>query len=177
MAYNTFGQFRPSGRGMDRGSIRGAKRYIVTADFQMLDHALAKQHKIEGALFQSGSEAKRWIALNTLLRAGHIRNLRRQVPFDCHVVGADGLKRKIGKWTADHVFEERRAIGPNDPEFASEIRMNAGDVGNTERGGYAWFRVVEDVKPSGGHREDLYLWKRKHVEAEHGFVVSEWTGR
>lgn len=146
--------------GTDRGSIRGAKRYIVTADFQMLDHALAKANKIEGTFFQSGAEAKRWIGLNMLLRAGHVRNLRRQVPFHLHVTRPDGLKETIGKWTADFVYEEQQA-------------HNVGETGDAWR----WVEVVEDVKPSGGHREDLYCWKKKHVECEFGIVISEYTGR
>jgi hypothetical protein len=151
---------RGFGQRVDRGTARGAKRYIVTENFEIIDHALAKQHGILGTFFQSGAEAKRWVALNQLLRAGHIRKLRRQVPFELHVVRPDGLKVKIGKWTADHVFEERQA-------------SNVGETGEA----WTWAEVVEDVKPSGGHREDLYLWKRKHLEAQYGIVIQEWMGR
>jgi hypothetical protein len=144
--------------GKDRGSaVHGAKRYIVTADMQLIDHALAKQHKIEGTFFQSGAEAKRWIGLNILQRAGKIRNLRRQIRYDLHVVRPDGLKEKIGTWAADHVYDEPVAIGPDDPRFATG-------------GAWAWVEVVEDVK---GHPEDLYLWKKKHVQAEYGFQIRE----
>lgn len=145
---------------MDRGTRRGAKRYIVTADFQMLDHALAKTAGITGTFFQSGSEAKRWIGLNILERAHAIRNLRRQVAYPLHVINRDGLKVKIGSWKADFVYEERHA-------------QNVGETGEA----WGWELVVEDVKPSGGHREDLYLWKALHVEAEYGITIREWTGR
>lgn len=144
----------------DRGSMRGAKRYIVTEDFQILDHAIAKSYGITGTFFQSGAEAKRWVHLNVLAKAGHIRNLRRQVAFALHVVRPDGLKEKIGKWTADHVYEEQQAT-------------NVGETGDA----WQWVEVVEDVKPSGGHREDLYLWKKRHFEAEHNRTILEWTGR
>jgi hypothetical protein len=152
---------RSFGVKLDRGSMRGAKRYIVTERFEMIDHALAKAQGITGTFFQSGAEAKRWIALNLMLRAGHIRNLRRQVRYPLHVVNGAGLKVKLGAYTADHVFEERHARTPD----------------NINPEPYTWVEVVEDVKPSGGHREDLYLWKRQHIEAEYGFKLAEWTGR
>lgn len=152
--------FAPGFGGADRGTARGAKRYIVTPDFQMIDHALAKQHKIDGIFFQSGSEAKRWVGLNTLARAGLVRYLERQVRYDLHVTRRDGLKVKIGSWKCDFRYEER-------------VAQNVGETG--EAWGWEW--VVEDVKPSGGHREDLYLWKKAHVEAEYGITIREWTGR
>jgi hypothetical protein len=174
MAYNTFGAFRPSGRG-DRGTRRGAKRCIVTADLQILDHEIAKLAGIKGAFFQSGSEAKRWVALNMLLRAGHVRNLRRQVKFPLHVVRPDGLKETIGSWTADHVYEERQAVGPD--EFKPWKGEADAAPQPPSREVWRWIEVVEDVKPSGGHREDLYLWKRLHFECEYGRKIIEWTGR
>lgn len=177
MPYNAFGAFRPSGkrRGVDRGTARGAKRVIVTKDFQLLDHALAKQHGLEGDFFQSMSEAKRWIYLNIYgVRSGNVRNLRRQVKFDLHVVRPDGLKQKIGWWVADHVYEEKRAIGPQDSQMWIG---EASDQPTAGRLPYEWVQVVEDVKPSGGHREDVYLWKRKHVEAEYGITVTEFAPR
>ena len=145
---------------MDRGTRRGAKRVIVTADFQMIDHALAKANGIEGTFCQSGSEGKRWIALNMLQRAGHVRNLRRQVTYPLHVVNPDGMKVKIASWRADHCYDERSA-------------QNVGETGEA----WGWEPIVEDVKPSGGHREDLYLRNKKHVECEYGIVIREWTGR
>jgi hypothetical protein len=148
------------------GSRRSAKRYIVTARLEILDHALAKKLGAEGTYFQSGAEAKRWVALNFLQRAGQVRGLRRQheCVFWLHAVGPDGLKRRIGRYIADHCYDEKVAIGPDDPRFATN-------------GPFAWEPVVEDVKPAGGDREDVYVWKKRHVEAEYGITVREFTGR
>jgi hypothetical protein len=161
----TFGGIRTGG--LDRGSRRGAQRMIVTADFQLLDHALAKTHNIAGVYFQSKAEALRWIALNQLLRAGHVRDLERQVRYPLHVVNPEGLKVKVATWTADFVYKEKRPVGPNDAQF-----FRAEPLGTTGIvvSGYAWFEVIEDVK---GHPEDAYLLKRKMFEAEYGKTILE----
>ena len=39
--------------------------------------------------------------------------------------------------------------------------------------GDVWLRRYEDVKPSGGHREDAYLLKKKWFEAQYGIKILE----
>jgi hypothetical protein len=36
-----------------------------------------------------------------------------------------------------------------------------------------WIDRYEDCKPSGGHREDAYLLKRKWFEAQYGLRIDE----
>lgn len=145
--------------GLDRGTaVLGAKRVIVTDKLEIIDHALAKQHGIEGTHFQSKMEAKRWVALNVIQRAGRIRNLQRQVRYPLHVVNPQGLKVRIGVYVADFVYEERGARIPDNLLTAAE----------------EWVEIVEDAK---GHIEDLYKWKRAHWEAEYGKTLHEWKGQ
>lgn len=62
---------------------------------------LAQAAGIIGEWFASLKEAKRWIVLSELQKAGAIRELRRQVPYDLLVNGI-----KVCSWVADAVYEE-----------------------------------------------------------------------
>jgi hypothetical protein len=62
---------------------------------------LAQACGIIGEWFASLKEAKRWIVLSELQKAGAIRELRRQVPYDLLVNGI-----KVCSWVADAVYEE-----------------------------------------------------------------------
>ena len=146
-------QLRRRFAGTDRGTMRGAKRVIVTDALQMLDHELAKKNGIKGIFFQSKAEALRWIALCQLARYGRVRHLERQVRYPLHATNPEGLKVKLGNYIADFVYEEQVATHP-------------GETGEA----WQWVKVVEDVK---GNPEEMYLWKRKHVEAEYGFTIFE----
>jgi hypothetical protein len=96
-------------------------------------------------LIQSRKEARRYVGLLSMQREGKIRNLRRQVNFPLMVRRPDGLMETLGNYRADHCYDELRADG-------------------------TWAPVVEDVK---GNPEDLYLWKRKHFEAQNGVTLRE----
>ncbi len=94
-------------------------------------------------LFRSRKEAKRWIALKIWEKAGGIRNLARQVRYPLTTTTPDGLKATVATYVADFVYEE----------------------------GYQL--VIEDVKPTGGLREDVYLLKRKWMKIEHEIEILE----
>jgi hypothetical protein len=64
----------------------------------------------------SKRQASRWDDLRVMQRAGSIRNLRREVPFDPNVKGVH-----VCNYIADHVYEERTREG-------------------------LWLPIVEDVK-------------------------------
>lgn len=136
----------------DRGSNRGAKRCIVTADLQLIDQTTAKQAGIQGVFFQSRKEAKFYIGFEQVRRAGRLRPLPgrdrwRQVPFPLFATNPAGLKVQITKLVLD---------------FAYEIQD-----------GDRWVACYQDVKPGGGHREDLYLMKKKWLEAQYGLEIVE----
>lgn len=150
---------RPGGEKLDRGrGARGAKWQFVTPEGDLIDYAQQKAlHNAEWAMFQktaktrgwilirSKKEARRYVGLLALEREGHIRNLQRQIKFPLLVRNPEGLMAEIGVYVADHVYDERTAAGE-------------------------WLPIVEDVK---GNPEDLYLWKRKHWEAQHGRQLRE----
>jgi hypothetical protein len=155
---STWRDFKPAGAARDkvatdRGSRRGAARCIVTADLQLLDHAVAKDAGIEGTFFQSRKEAKFFIATTIQMRAGLVRPIAegakwRQVRFPLFAVRPDGLKEKVCDLVLDFVY-----------------LRNDGVAG--------WTEHYIDVKPSGGHREDQYLLKRKWFEAQTGLTIEE----
>jgi hypothetical protein len=54
--------------------------------------------------FSSKREAKRYVALAQMLRAGVIRDLRRQVPFELQARRPDGLMQNVVSYRADFVY-------------------------------------------------------------------------
>ena len=114
---------------------------------------------VDGITFDSAKEARRWTELLMLAKAGDVRNLQRQYNFAlCAPVIEGGFKdintgqivgrRVIGTYRADFVYEQS-------------------DRGY---GGIVWRFVVEDVK---GVRTDMYLWKKRHFEAQYGITILE----
>ena len=61
----------------------------------------AKRTVIDGIMFPSKREAKRWVELRLLERAGQISGLQRQVKYDLIVNGV-----KIGRYTSDFEYDE-----------------------------------------------------------------------
>lgn len=74
--------------------------------------------------FDSSGEAKCWTALHLRVKAGEIRNLRRQVPFDLKTVDKDDYIVVWAKAYMDFVFEE--ADGDEWPEIVADFKPAAG---------------------------------------------------
>lgn len=62
----------------------------------------AKKTEVDGIVFDSKAEARRWGELKLLARAGEIFELNRQVPYSLMVNGA-----KVGVYRADFVYVDR----------------------------------------------------------------------
>lgn len=107
------------------------------------------ERTVDGILFASKREAKRYAELKLLERAGEIHRLGLQpgFPLAVHRPG-HVLPTKIGEYRGDFVYCECR------------------------RGATCeWTRqVVEDVK---GFQTPLYKWKKRHVEAQYGIEIRE----
>ena len=103
----------------------------------------ARKTTIDGIVFDSAKEARRWQELKALELAGEIRYLRRQPAFDLAVNG-----QSIGKYLADFEYIA--------PVVNAPIEI--------------WSKVYEDVK---GMKTPLYRWKKKHVEAQYGIQIRE----
>lgn len=115
-----------------------------------------KVHR-NGTVYDSRAEARRGAELALLERAGEIRNLRRQVPYELvpaqrepDTIGALGavhagrvIEKAVG-YVADFVYEERIADG--------------------------WREVVEDVK---GFKTHDYIIKRKLMLWRYGIRIRE----
>lgn len=142
----------------DRGTRRGAKRCVVDELFNIYDSHVAKAAGIKGSSFQSRKEAKRYIALSGGMKAGMIRPSVRfgpkwsQVRMPLHTRNHEGLIEQVCVYVADFVYEQ---------------------IGGSVRGENLWVLVIEDVKPSGGHREDVYLLKKRWFEIEYGLKINE----
>lgn len=60
---------------------------------------------VDGIMFDSRKELKRWVLLKELEKQGHIANLKRQVAMNIVV-----NKVKVCKWVADFVYKENNNI-------------------------------------------------------------------
>lgn len=99
---------------------------------------------VDNIRFDSKREAARYKELKLLERAGQIRNLALQVPYDLVVNG-----QKVGRYVAD--FRYRRVSPPkSDWDYRHP--------------------VVEDVK---GMKTPVYNLKKKLMKALHGIEILE----
>lgn len=110
--------------------------------------------EVDGIRFDSKKEAARYYDLKLLERAGEIRDLRLQVPFE--LVPPHGKDKGV-TYVADFVYQER-------PKCHESL----------DKAGYAydWPQVVEDVK-SPATRTDAYTIKRKLMYHIHGIRIRE----
>lgn len=99
---------------------------------------------VDGIVFHSAKEARRYQELKLLEKAGEIFDLVLQPAFDLDVIGGEvkDIRYRIGVYRGDFQYKESR----------------------TRK------RVVEDVK---GFKTPLYRWKKKHVEVQYGIQIRE----
>lgn len=107
---------------------------------------------IDGHLFDSLKEAKRYGELKLAERAGLVWDLELQPRFVLKVASTSG--------------QLMRAAKVNAGLFDGKIGEYRGDFKYHDCGGI----VVEDVK---GFKTPLYRWKKKHVEAQYGITIRE----
>ena len=113
----------------------------------------AKRTEVDGIVFASMKEARRYQELKLLQRAGEIRKLELQPVFELHAPTMDDdeplpkPQERLGCYRGDFSYEQRH---PADKS--------------------SWYSVVEDVK---GFKTPLYRWKKKHVEAQYGIQIRE----
>lgn len=103
-----------------------------------------KRVPVDGIMFDSMKEARRYQALRLEERAGHIRDLQLQVPFEITAHPRHGGAPKVvAKYLADFTYV--RLLPDGDELF-----------------------IVEDAK---GVRTDVFNLKKKLVEHEHGIEI------
>lgn len=110
--------------------------------------------QVEGILFDSQKEAKRFIDLKYLLKAGKIRNLKLQPQFTLQesYVTPEGERVQAIRYVADFSYERKTSPDQN---------------------GYIhWVKVVEDVK-SQATRTAQYEIKRKLMLDRFGIAIEE----
>lgn len=121
--------------------------------------------QVDGIPFDSQKEARRFIELKYLLKAGKIRNLKLQPQFTLQesYVTSDGERVRALRYVADFSYE--RAVerwiqaGPEHGTVPYEKKME-------------WINVVEDVK-SRATRTEKYKIKKKLMLERLGIAVEE----
>jgi hypothetical protein len=97
--------------------------------------------EVDGDVFGSKWELKRYRELQEQLRAGLIKDLRHHVSFPLHVLTPTGDRVRIGAYEADMVYRRGEEL------------------------------VIEDTKSEATRTKDLYRWKAAHFEAEYGLKL------
>lgn len=91
---------------MNRDEAYALRRQLKDAAPRRQKYA-NRRVEIDGQAFDSKAEARYWGVLQLRLKAGEIRNLRRQVPFElAPAVVIGGRKRPPLRYVADFVWEE-----------------------------------------------------------------------
>lgn len=117
--------------------------------------------QVDGIPFDSQKEARRFIELRSLLKAGKIRNLKLQPQFTLQesYVTPDGERTRAVRYVADFSYE-------------TAIHQNVQDgEGNLKPVTY-WNFVVEDVK-SQATRTAQYKIKKKLMLERFGITIEE----
>jgi hypothetical protein len=103
-----------------------------------------KKVEHDGMKFDSKAELARFLTLKTLERAGHIQQLRRQVPFALvPAVVLDGRTKPAIRFFADFTYQEDGVL------------------------------VVEDVKSPVTRNTDAYRMKKHMMKCFHGIEIKE----
>lgn len=110
-----------------------------------------RKTQVDGIHFDSQKEARRFIELKYLLKAGKIRNLKIQPQFTLQesYITPEGERVRALRYVADFSYE----------------RM-------TGAGGFVWEPVVEDVK-SQATRTEKYKIKKKLMLERLGIAIEE----
>lgn len=117
-----------------------------------------KTRALDGTVFDSNKEARRWDELTLLQRAGKITDLQRQVRYELIPAQYQTYERfsKKGERLKDGVRLLERKV-----EYVADFVYTAAETGET---------IVEDAK---GMRTKDYILKRKLMLAVHSIRVRE----
>lgn len=112
----------------------------------------AQKTTVDGIVFASKKEAKRYGELKLLARAGQIRNLQLQPEWPLHVPALHRMPNAANEM------------------ITSGVGVYRADFGYDERVGESWRRVVEDVK---GFKTPVYRLKKRMIEKTYGIEIRE----
>ena len=146
------------GAQMAQGRLSAARRskYGVR-----LDASGKAARTLDGHLFDSLKECKRYAELKLLQKAGEIRSLTIQPTFALMVVPLEGAG-VLENINAGIVGQRRIPIGEWRADFKYEERFHG-----------SWFWVIEDVKVGNATRTAVYRLKKRFVEALYGITIRE----
>lgn len=121
----------------------------------------AKKTEVDGFVFDSRAEARRYGELKLLEKAGEITEIELQPQFPCTVNG-----KHVCTYIADFRYIKHGIVDVSAPDpnsYGREIKVG------TKKG---MTIVVEDVK---GMKTPMYILKKKLVEALYGIKITEIT--
>ena len=126
----------------------------------------AIKETVDGIVFHSRKEAKRYRELRFMEKAGEIHALALQPRFALWAVPIDGVFEKGDRlqiYGAGAHSVTAVAIGEYRGDFI---------YCECKRGGQCQLsrRVIEDVK---GFKTPLYQWKKRHMRAQYGIEIRE----
>lgn len=129
---------------------------------------------IDGITFASKAEARRYAELKMLEKAGEIKGLELQPRFRLMAPElGSGFDLHIGDYVADFRYQRITVIGASDRQGFYHTGNGSrpyGMAATTPGIDIKHDDVIEDVK---GVKTALYLWKKKHVEAQYGITITE----
>jgi hypothetical protein len=131
----------------------------------------AVKTEIDGIVFASKAEARRYAELRLLEKAGEITRLQIQPKFDIYVevrTVAERLKAAARRLRKQNPDLPRVKVCTYVADFAYDQKT----LSASENDHYV--RVVEDVK---GMKTPVYRLKKKLVEAQYGIEITEVTSR
>jgi len=143
-----------STRGWEHATVRDIRDRRVTVPQKRRPKYGATPTTLDGIRFDSAKEAKRYLELKALERAGEIWELELQPAFELFAPSTSG-------------YLLRAAIAVASSGLFS-LGYYYGDFKYCDKATVPY--VVEDVK---GVRTALYKWKKKHVEAQYGIRIRE----
>lgn len=107
----------------------------------------AIKEQVDGYVFDSRKEARRYCELKLLLRAGEIKDLEVHPKFP--ICGKPG--DCVALYEADFGYKKRFGVG----------------LGQT------WLPQIEDVKSVATRKKEVYRLKKKLVESQHDIKIVE----
>jgi len=104
----------------------------------------AQKTVVDGFVFDSKREAKRWGELVLMVRAGEITDLMRQPAYEIVVAPLKGPPFVVAKFTADFFYRDQTGKA-----------------------------IVEDVKSPPTRKNTAYRLRKRLIEARYGFEIQE----
>lgn len=117
--------------------------------------------EVDGYQFASKKEARRYVELRLLERAGEIADLVCQPVYALQTLTTPQAGVTLGQMKRERGAKAKLQLFPTIGRYIADFRYTDKRTGDV---------VIEDVK---GFKTELYKWKKRHVEAQYGIQIVE----